>query len=304
MNICQLVLAALACCCVSAKMPTGYVMLSLTHKKSTNEQFQLICSHLDCFEQNCLSLTIFKDSRRFLRKDYVTKDIIMYPLPGSPFGMIQFRFSKTRVVVEGEIANQHAAGMFTCQMDTDSGTNFDWDEMTNFTIHDMNMTRLGTIEAEPTGVTPTSVFFYKGANRTVGADFKFYCDHSSCRKHDCGFLTILKDDKPFIRTEFGTENVNLYPLWGGLFKRIKLQRFQSATRMVLQVGNAGAGGKYSCEFDSPMDYYKVSRYLNVVSTVNSNKSLGPTRTTVKNMPATTVRFLDAVSAIDKPTETC
>ncbi|CAG7662135.1 unnamed protein product, partial [Allacma fusca] len=244
---------------VASRMPSGYVMLSVTHKTNINEAFQLVCSHLDCYGETCQSLSIFKDSNPFLRKDYETQDILIYPLAGSPFRLMQFRFLNTRVIVEGKIANEHASGNFTCQMTGHSGTDTDWGEMSLFPCKNC------TFEAVIPNITFNPQPFSQGMNRTVGADFEVSCNHISCNDNDCIYLNILKDDQPFLRTEFGLENVNIYPLEGNPFGRIKLQKYENVTKVVVQVRNYRAGGKYSCEFVSLGGQFKDSSYLNVIA---------------------------------------
>ncbi|CAG7818665.1 unnamed protein product [Allacma fusca] len=258
MNIHLLVVAALVCC-VSAGMPSGYVMLSVTQKRSINDTFQLVCSHLDCAWEKCQLLSIFKDSNPFLIKDYGSNTVYVYPLPGSPFRLTQFRFFRTRVVVEGEIANQYASGKFTCQMTKESGNDIDFGEMTLFPCDNCTETEFQK------STLPLKVFS-EGMNRTIGTDFEVHCDHRSCPDNDCIDLHILKDDKPFLRTEIGIDNINLYRLTGDPFGRIKLQKSENLTKVVVQIRNIRAGGKYSCEFVSLKGYFKDSRYLNIITT--------------------------------------
>ncbi|CAG7722861.1 unnamed protein product [Allacma fusca] len=298
MNIRHVFVAAFACC-VAGSMPLGYVIMSVTHKRSVNGYFQLVCSHLQCDEAKCQLLSIYKDSNPFVRKDYATQEIILYPLPGLPFSLIQFKFLKSRVIVEGKIANHHASGMFTCEITTDAGTDFDWSEMSLYPCENC------TFEAQKPEQKQIPKVSSESINRTVGSDFEVYCDHTSCHDSECVDLNILKDDKPFLRTEIGFENFNIYPLVRDPFGRIKLQKLENSTNVVVQLQNDSAGGKYSCEFVSLKGYFKDSRYLNVFATKDLRPLDNAVTCEVNEMPDReegTAQASNTTSSYLKPTE--
>ncbi|CAG7816832.1 unnamed protein product [Allacma fusca] len=166
---------------------------------------------------------------------------------------------------------------------------------------------LGTFEEEPPKIRTDAGFFSEVNNVTVGSEYEVSCDQNSCNEHDCIFQTILNDDHPFIRTEFGTENVNLYPLVGDPFGRISLHKSRNLTKVVVQVGNAGASGKYSCEHVSLKGYYRDSQYLNVITAGNSTASLPvkPILSKTTELPtpeSATLKTFDVVRTFVTPAE--